>query len=160
MIIAGGPTTAGGLVETSAGKVRGIRKNGTLAFLGIPYGGDTSRCRFQPAKPPEPWRGVRDCFAFGPQAAQGQLNVDGMQLGAGADPQFTRAIRAIFSSGVTEQQKASEDCLVLNVYTPEAAPRVERPVMVCCMVAAFLWDRPATRSTTEAPCAGAAMSWW
>lgn len=130
MIIAGGTATAAGLVETSAGKVRGIQRNGGLAFLGIPYGSDTGGCRFQPAKPPEPWPGVRDCFAFGLQAPQGRLNVDGMQLGADADPQFTRAIRAIFSSGVTEQQTESEDCLVLNVYTPEAAPRVERPVMV------------------------------
>jgi para-nitrobenzyl esterase len=126
----GGTSSAGGLVETTAGKVRGLQKNGTLAFLGVPYGSDTARCRFQPAKPPQPWGGVRDCFAFGLQAPQGRLNVDGMQIGADADPEFTRAISAIFSSGVTPPQADSEDCLVLNVYTPEASARVQRPVMV------------------------------
>jgi para-nitrobenzyl esterase len=125
-----GTTSDGGLVETSAGKVRGIQKDGISAFLGIPYGSDTARRRFQPASPREPWSGVRDCFAFGLQAPQGRLNVDGMQIGADADPQFTRAIGAIFSSGVTERQKESEDCLVLNVYTPEATARLQRPVMV------------------------------
>ena len=83
------------LVETTAGKVRGLQRNGSSAFLELPYGGDTAVCRFQPAKSPQPWRGVRDCFAFGPQAPQGQLNVDGMKIGADADPEFTRAIRAI-----------------------------------------------------------------
>jgi para-nitrobenzyl esterase len=123
-------TTAGGLVQTTAGKVRGLQSNGTLAFLGIPYGSDTRGCRFQPAKSPPPWGGARDCFAFGLQAPQGQLNVDGMQVGADADPEFRRAIGAIFSSGVTQPQADGEDCLVLNVYTPQASTRVQRPVMV------------------------------
>jgi para-nitrobenzyl esterase len=117
-------------VETSAGKVRGRRKDGVSSFLGVPYGSDTTPCRFQPAQPPVRWRGVRDCIAFGMQAPQGQLNVDGMRVGEDADPAYTRAIGEIFRSGVTARQEDSENCLVLNVYTPDASPRAKRPVMV------------------------------
>ena len=102
-------------VDIREGKVRGVNQDGVLAFLGIPYGSDTSGSRFQPAAMPKPWGGIRDCFEFGPQAPQGRLNVDGMQLG-GADPNHMRAIGAIFSSGVTPRLSESEDCLVLNVY--------------------------------------------
>jgi para-nitrobenzyl esterase len=125
-----GTTMVTAPVATHAGKVRGVLKAGIAAFLGIPYGSDTSRQRFQAASPPAPWRGVRDCCEFGLQAPQGRLNVDGMQMGAGADPMVTRAIAAIFSSAVTVRQQDSEDCLVLNVYTPEADQRLQRPVMV------------------------------
>ena len=117
-------------VETRDGKVRGVNKHGVLAFLGIPFGGDTGACRFQPAAKPKPWSGIRDCFEFGPQAPQGRLNVDGMQVG-GADPDYARTIGAIFGSGVTRQLSESEDCLVLNVYTSATRPiDAGRPVMV------------------------------
>ncbi|GAC1613117.1 MAG: hypothetical protein NVS3B27_11040 [Novosphingobium sp.] len=57
-------------VETSSGKVRGRRIGGIANFLGIPYGDDTTKRRFQPATPSEPWSGVRDCIALGHQAPQ------------------------------------------------------------------------------------------
>jgi len=86
-------------VETTTGKLRGLRASGVSVFHGIPYGGDTSSRRFSPAVGANPWAGVRDCFKPGPLAPQ-----PGMA--------------------------GSENCLVLNVFTPQAAPQQKRPVMV------------------------------
>lgn len=123
------PTTA---VEISSGKVRGMRSSGVSSFLGIPYGADTSSRRFQPAVAPQPWTDVRDCFTFGAQAPQGRLNIAGMGDGAKMDltSPAARAIVGIFSSAMNTGAKQSEDCLFLNVYTPDASPVRRRPVMV------------------------------
>src|SRR5580693_6019933 len=58
------------IATTTSGKVRGFTDNGVLIFKGIPYGEDTARTRFQPPAKPQPWTGVRDTIAFGPQAPQ------------------------------------------------------------------------------------------
>jgi para-nitrobenzyl esterase len=124
------------VVTTNAGKVRGVQHDGIAAFLGIPYGADTAGHRFQPPIRRAPWSGVRDCCTFGPQAPQGRLNVNGMQVGANADPEYTRTVSAIFRPAAPTQLPESEDCLVLNVYTPQAATATAtatatgRPVMV------------------------------
>jgi para-nitrobenzyl esterase len=126
---AGEPTTS---VEISSGKVRGMRSDGVSSFLGIPYGADTGSRRFQPAIAPGGWTGVRDCFAFGAQAPQGQLNIAGIGNGAKMDltSPMARAIVGIFGAGMGTGAKQSEDCLFLNIYTPDASPARRRPVMV------------------------------
>jgi len=117
-------------VETSAGKVRGRRPGGVSAFLGIPYGGDTSAHRFQPAHAAKPWTGVRDCAAFGAQAPQMEFNAAAI-AGPAADlnSDFVKQVLSIFRAGM-EVGNESENCLFLNVYTPDASPRRKRPVMV------------------------------
>jgi para-nitrobenzyl esterase len=112
-------------VETSTGNVRGRRSRDVSAFLGIPYGTDTSTHRFQPARAPAPWAGVRDCFAIGHQAPQ-------MEPSAGANvnmnSDFVRQLLAATREGM-EVGNEGEDCLVLNVYTPDASRKRKRPVM-------------------------------
>jgi para-nitrobenzyl esterase len=115
-------------VDTSAGKVRGLRQNGVSTFLGIPYGDDTALRRFLPPVAPKPWTGVRDCVTLGHQAPQMDMSAS---AGAGqnlATP-FVQKVMAAGKQGM-EQGNEGEDCLVLNVYTPDASSAKKRPVMV------------------------------
>ena len=101
------------IVETRSGKVRGARRDGVLSFKGIPYGQSTAGAnRFMPPIAATPWMGVRDALDYGPRA-----------------PQNERPSAAPHVAWIRDTRPASEDCLVLNVYTP-AAGGGKRPVMV------------------------------
>jgi para-nitrobenzyl esterase len=117
-------------VDTTAGRIRGKRIGGVSNFLGVPYGDDTGLRRFQPPAAPKPWTGVRDCIVLGHQAPQMNL---GPNDASGPTPDmasdFVRQVIAAGKQGM-EVGNESEDCLVLNVYTPDASPARKRPVMV------------------------------
>jgi para-nitrobenzyl esterase len=115
------------IVDTASGKVRGTRAGGIASFRGIPYGTDTSQHRFQPARAAEPWTGVRDCVAIGHQAPQMEPD-EGRRAGAAMNTDFVRQLLAASREGM-EVGNEGEDCLVLNVYTPEASRHRRRPVM-------------------------------
>lgn len=89
-------------VQTPLGKVVGTRANGIRVFRGIPFAQPpTGELRFRPAKKPIPWLGECDATHFAPAALQqGEQNV-----------------------------QQSEDCLYLNVWSPEA-PKASLPVFV------------------------------
>jgi para-nitrobenzyl esterase len=106
------------IVDTEYGKVRGARVDGVYAFLGIPYGGPTGGVnRFKPPTGPEPWTGVRDATEYGDRAPQAVASAD-------AIGDYGRLIRWNEHPG-----GMSEDCLVLNVWTP-GLDDAKRPVMV------------------------------
>ena len=92
------------IAETSSGRVRGSVVENIKIFKGIPYGAPTSgKNRFRPPMKPEPWTGTRDALAYGPTAPQ---------------------------EGRYQDPPQSEDCLVLNVFTPAMTGGAKRPVLV------------------------------
>jgi len=132
-VVAGGLTIVGSvrstfaahesLAETGQGRVRGASVGGVQIFRGIPYGGPTEGAgRFLPPSNPPKWAGVRDATQTGPRAIQAPGNLfDDPHIG----DYFCGGQEAKLG---LDQQKDSENCLVLNVLTPALTGR--RPVMV------------------------------
>ena len=101
------------VAETHRGKVRGALNDGIRVFKGIPYGASTEGTnRFRAPRLPKQWTDVRDALAFGPMA-----------------PQLGRE-KASITASWTYDKDMSEDCLVLNVWTPGLRDQRKRPVMV------------------------------
>lgn len=114
------------IVETSSGRVRGSLDAGVLAFKGIPYAlPPVGVRRFAPPEGVAPWPGVRDAMAFGAQAWQ--VNFPFFDPAYDADPNWDEA-RSYHRGAITSPVPNSEDCLVLNVWTPSSPGK--RPVMV------------------------------
>lgn len=105
-------------VEITSGQLKGEREGNVHVFRGVPYGASTAHSgRFLPPKPPEPWSGVRDATGFGPICWQSGSLVD-------------RAQSDERTVGKMIYLPQSEDCLVLNVWTPGLNDDAKRPVMV------------------------------
>jgi para-nitrobenzyl esterase len=101
------------IAKTTLGELKGLHLDdpGVLLFKGVHYGQSTAGAnRFKPPKPAAKWQGVQDATKFGDVCPQGgdvgrRTKVDGELL------------------------PMSEDCLVLNVWTPSIDKKA-RPVMV------------------------------
>ena len=90
------------VVETTLGRVQGVAEGGLHVFRGIRYGQDTRPHRFQAPRAPRPSRDIARADRFGPSCPQRSKRDDA----------------------------TSEDCLFLNIWTPEARRGGNRPVMV------------------------------
>jgi para-nitrobenzyl esterase len=107
------------VADTTAGKVRGVEVEGIKIFKGVPYGANTTgRNRFMPPAPVPKWTGVRDALEYGPSAPQTEPGV-----------RRNASDLAVAGAGLPQE---SEDCLVLNVWTPALDDGRKRPVMVWC----------------------------
>jgi len=112
--------SASPVLETSLGKLRGAFANGVYSFKGVHYGASTEGARrFQPPLPAKPWTGVRDALELGPPAPQ----YDGL-LDMGLADEYTPLFQFVGPGTM------SEDCLVLNIWTPTLRSGGKRPVMV------------------------------
>lgn len=111
VIAQGGDTVA----ETTHGRVRGVTVDGIKCFRGIPYGADTGgKNRFMPPQTAANWSGIRDTTTWGHIAPQ-RIN---------ADPSaYTKyVVWNNYRGGM------SEDCLLVNVWTPAIRGNGKRPV--------------------------------
>jgi para-nitrobenzyl esterase len=106
------------VVQTTSGSVRGLISSDHRLFAGIPYAAPpVGPLRWQPPAPPAAWSGIRDATKPGLRCIQ-----DGSP-----EADFGRAV--------------GEDCLSLNVWTPNHAGSQsdgQRPVMVWIHGGAFI----------------------
>jgi para-nitrobenzyl esterase len=103
-----------GVVDTKQGRLRGVWRGDLWSFSGVPYGrAPTGALRWRPPLPAEPWDTVRDASTFGAIAPQ---------------PAAVPGITSPSDPDASEPQ--SEDCLFLNVWTPDLGREGRRPVMV------------------------------
>ena len=90
-----------------SGTIIGDVGNEVLIYRGIPYAAPPmGELRWQPPQPPEAWKGIRECTAFG-----------------NSSPQPTEPFDL-------SDMPVSEDCLYLNVLTPARKTSERLPVMV------------------------------
>ncbi|NVB37430.1 carboxylesterase family protein [Pseudenhygromyxa sp. WMMC2535] len=96
-------------IQTTYGPVAGgpSEVEGIVRFSNIPYAAPpVGALRFAFPQAPEPWTEPRDATSFGPECVQLAVS--------GSDPTTT----------------GDEDCLQLNLWSPEACEGADRPVMV------------------------------
>ena len=105
------------VVETEHGRVRGLMSGGIAVFKGLRYGADTSgKNRFMPPGPVQKWSGVRDALDYG--------NIS---------PQIPADRRRTYADLILNDLQPGgmgEDCLVMNLWTPQSSPSSKRAVIV------------------------------
>lgn len=107
--VAEGKTAERPVVATRSGAVQGVAEGRSIAYRGIPYAlPPVGELRWRAPRPVSRWRTVRAADGFGPDCMQIPFKADAAPLAA----------------------ELSEDCLYLNVWTPDRRSARKRPVMV------------------------------
>ncbi|HEX2590017.1 MAG TPA: carboxylesterase family protein [Rhizomicrobium sp.] len=96
-------------IQIPQGTLRGrALDSGVTAFMGIPYAAPpVGALRWQPPQPPVPWTGVRDATKAAARCIQ----------------------HAPYGELEADNPNQSEDCLYLNVWTPNANAKAKLPVL-------------------------------
>ncbi|PWU26577.1 carboxylesterase [Pseudomonas sp. RW407] len=103
-------------VTTSGGRLLGRRGRSVSVFKGIPYAAaPVDNLRWRPPQPAEPWDGERAAFVAGPAP---------MQVLPPCSSLMYRVNHADASALVM-----SEDCLYLNVWSPDLSSGAKLPVL-------------------------------
>ena len=100
------------VTQTTAGQVRGFIRNGIYTYKGIPY---ATAKRFEAPQKMEPWSAIRSSMTWGPVAPLLRPTTS-----------VSDEIEFVFDH---DWGYTSEDCLVLNVWTPDIKDERKRPVM-------------------------------
>jgi len=113
-------------VKTSNGTIRGLIDDDVHTFLGVPYGAaPVGGLRFMPPQKPKPWGGILDTVRYGYSAMQ--LISGGVAV---SYPGIVGPALSQIFSAPEDFLRQSENCLVLNVWTPAVGSAKKRPVMV------------------------------
>ncbi|XP_034240230.1 esterase B1-like [Thrips palmi] len=136
------------VVETKQGPVQGraaVTKAGTeyLAFQGLPFAEPpVGPLRFLDPVPPRSWAPqVRDARADGPMCRQPQMKVPGVLPSNMTVMDVVRFLGTVpaLAHRALKVMRQSEDCLHLNVYTPEVGADAALPVLVFVHGGAFVY---------------------
>ena len=96
------------VVQTQSGPVRGVTADGVTSYKGIPYAAPPiGPLRWRPPQPAAKWTGIRSAAHYGHDCMQLPFPSDAAPLGT----------------------PPAEDCLVVNVWTPEKHTGGKLPVM-------------------------------
>ncbi|WP_022917764.1 carboxylesterase/lipase family protein [Ruania albidiflava] len=110
------------VADTTSGRVRGVRRERSIAFRGIPYAAaPVGELRFQAPAPHPGWDGVRDALANGPTPS----------LGPTGD-----------TYSIPEPVVPGDEVLNLNVFTPTLDPAARLPVHVWVHGGGFVGGSP------------------
>ncbi|MBN1653192.1 MAG: carboxylesterase family protein [Deltaproteobacteria bacterium] len=103
-------------IQTASGKVRGTISEGVRKFMGIPFAATTAgENRWKPPQPVTAWSDTLDAFEAGPICPQ--------------------------NSPLTREYdtRSDEDCLSVNVWTPDPVSSTPLPVMVWIFPGAYIF---------------------
>ena len=111
---------------TTSGEILGLVNEGVIQFKGVPYGAPTGgKRRYRAPERAAPWRGVRECFGYGPICPQVPTSIANTYG------------RLIQFDMVAAEGGISEDCLHLNLWTCGLRDGRKRPVIVSIHGGAF-----------------------
>ena len=98
------------IVQTIAGKHRGLIVEETYIFRGIKY---ADANRFEMPRPVQPWEGVKEAIIFGPVCTE-------IQTGIAHDAYYVPHF----------YYPQDENCQYLNIWTQSVEPQAKKPVML------------------------------
>ncbi len=103
------------VVKTENGQIEGYTENNIHIFKGVPFAQPPiGELRWKAPQPIQPWQGVLTCKQFGPSPIQNT----------------PKPFYCWTEEFIAKPEPLSEDCLYLNIWTPQLEPEKKLPVFV------------------------------